>query len=43
MGLQGCVEFGKQRILETYPLNILSYHLTLPPSKEPAQSVTHSA
>lgn len=24
-GLQGCVEFGKQRILETYPLNVLTY------------------
>ena len=30
-GLQGCVEFGQQRILETYPLAILTYHITLPP------------
>jgi hypothetical protein len=25
MGLQGCIEFGKQRIFETYPLNVLEY------------------
>lgn len=32
MGLQGCVEFGKQRVLETYHLTTLSFHLTLSPA-----------
>ena len=31
MGLQGCVEFGQQRVLETYHLTALVYHITLPP------------
>ena len=39
MGLQGCVEFGQQRVLETYPLGILIYHITLPPrAPRPAPS-----
>jgi hypothetical protein len=25
IGMQGCVEFGKQRILETYSLAVLGY------------------
>jgi hypothetical protein len=29
MGLQGCVEFGSQRILETHHLTTLSYHFTI--------------
>jgi hypothetical protein len=28
IGLQGCIEFGEQRVLETYPLTILGYHVT---------------
>lgn len=28
LGLQGCVEFGAQRMLETYSLSILHYHIT---------------
>lgn len=36
MGLQGCVEFGQQRVLETYHLDALVYHITLPPvEREP--------
>ena len=31
MGLQGAVEFGQQRILETYALGTLVYHIALPP------------
>jgi hypothetical protein len=31
MGFNGCVEFGQQRCLETYHLNALTYHITLPP------------
>ncbi len=31
IGMRGCVEFGPQRILETYPLDILRYHFTKAP------------
>ena len=31
MGIQGAVEFGRQRCLETYHLTALIYHITLPP------------
>lgn len=34
MGLAGCVEFGAQRILETYRLDVLNYHLTLSPVRD---------
>ena len=30
-GMDGCVEFGQQRVLETYHLTALVYHITLPP------------
>jgi hypothetical protein len=34
MGLAGCVEFGAQRIIETYRLDVLNYHLTLSPVRD---------
>ena len=37
MGLQGCVEFGQQRVLETYHLTALVYHITLPPVERKAR------
>jgi len=31
LGLRGCIEFGAERIVGTYMLSTLNYHLTPPP------------
>ena len=37
MGLSGCVSFGDQRVLETYPLMVLGYLWFVPAPENPRE------
>ncbi len=36
-GLQGCVEFGNDRIVRAYPLVVLNYHMTANAPQQPTR------